>query len=62
MLLICKFDEDLIKNKEAKGQTKLFFAFKRMQLYGEYSDLAQIRIIPRFYACPRYLQVWISCH
>ena len=31
---------------------------KGEQLCSEKSDPAQIRTYPRFYACPRHLQVW----
>ena len=34
------------------------FQLKGTYLYRGWSDLAEIRTYPRFYACPRYLQVW----
>ena len=62
----CKFEDDSIKSQGAILRT----AFSALQVYGKFfsslngdllrselSNLAQNRIHPRFYGCPRYLQV-----
>ena len=59
VLVTSRFDEDPIKNKRASLETP-FFHYMSM---GNFSDaqghltLAEIRTPPRFYACPRYLEV-----
>ena len=65
VLVISNFDDDSIKNERASMETA-FFHYKSMrnfldaqgqQLHSQWSDLVEIRTRPRFYACPRYLQV-----
>ena len=62
VLVTSNFDDDSIKNKLASMETA-FSHYKSMgnfldaQLCSQWSDLAEIRTRPRFYACPRYLQV-----
>ena len=58
VLVINKFNEDPIKNERASLET-LFSYYKSMENFSdtqhcrEWSDLAEIRSCPRFYACPR---------
>ena len=64
-LISSNFDDDSIKNERASMET----AFSHYKSIGNLldaqgqllrrlrSDLAKIRTRPRFYACPRYLQV-----
>ena len=65
VLVTSKFDEDPIKNERPSLETP-FSHYKSMgnyldaqgtRLCREWSDLAEIQTRPRFYACPRYLQV-----
>ena len=65
VLVTCNFDDDSIKNERASMETA-FSHYKSMgflqtlkgsYLHSQWSDLAEIRTRPRFYACPRYLQV-----
>ena len=59
------FDDDLIKNAWASMETPFshyksvgnFLDLKGSLLRSQWSDLAEIRTRPRFYACPRYLEV-----
>ena len=37
--------------------SKFMGTLKMVQIRSQWSDLAEIRTCPRFYACPRYLQV-----
>ena len=37
---------------------EIFQTLKGTQLCREWSDLAEIRTCPRFYACSRYLKIW----
>ena len=65
VLITSNFDDDLIKNERASMET----AYSRYKSMGnfldtqwqltlsQWSDLAEIRTRPRFYRCPRYLQV-----
>ena len=64
VLVTSNFDDDSIKNEQASKETA-FSHYKSMgilldsqrQLRSQWFDLAEIRTHPRFYACPRYLQV-----
>ena len=65
VLVTSNFDDDSIKNEQASMETP-FSHYKSMGNFLDaqgqltsYSvvDLAEIRTCPRFYACPRYLQV-----
>ena len=59
------FDDNSIKNEWASMETPFshyksmgnFLDIKGSLLHSQKSDLAEIRTHPRFYACPRYLQV-----
>ena len=66
VLITSKFDDDSIKNERASMETafsiiSLWESFRRSRaansVVSEWSDLAEIRTRPRFYACPRYVQV-----
>ena len=66
VLVTSNFDDDPIKNERASMESA-FSHYKSMGIFidaqgqltpaSQWSDLAEIRIRPRFYACPRYLQV-----
>ena len=64
VLVTSNFDDYSIKNEQASMETP-FSHYKSMgkcfslqeSLCSQWSDLAEIRTRPRFYACPRYLQV-----
>ena len=65
VLVTSNFDNDSIKNERASMETA-FSHYKSMANFldaqgqltrSRWSDLAEIRTRPRFYACPRYLQV-----
>ena len=65
VLVTSNFDDDLIKNERASMETG-FSRYKSMGNFldaqgqlirSQWSDLAEIQTRPRFYACPRYLQV-----
>ena len=61
VLVTSNFDDDLIKNEWASMETP-FSHYKSMGNFldlksSQWSDLAEIRTCPRFYACPHYLQV-----
>ena len=65
VLVTSNFDDDSIKNERASMETS-FSHYKSMGVFSDvqgqllrsqWSDLAEIRTRPRFYACPRYLQV-----
>ena len=65
VLVISNFDGDSIKNGRASMETA-FSHYKSMGKFldaqgssfrSQCSDLAEIRTLPRFYVCPRYLQV-----
>ena len=64
VLVTSNFDDDSIKNKQASIETpfshyksKGNFLDAQGQLRSQWSDLAEIQTCPRFYACPRHLQV-----
>ena len=65
VLVTSNFDDDLIKNERASMETPFlhckstgnFLDAQGQLTRSQWSDLAEIRIRPRFYACPRYLQV-----
>ena len=66
VLVTCNFDDDSIKNKQASMETPFshcksmgnFFRPSRAAYsISQWSDLAEIRTRPRFYARPHYLQV-----
>ena len=66
ILVTSNFDDDSIKNERASMETP-FSHYKSMGIFLDaqgqltpfslWSDLAEIQTRPRFYACPRYLQV-----
>ena len=65
VLVTSDFDDDSIKNEWASMETA-FSHYKSMRIFldaqgqlirSQWSDLVEIRTCPRFYACPRYLQV-----
>ena len=60
VLVTSNFDDDSIKNEQASMET-LFSHYKYMgnflEARSQWSELVEIRTRPRFYACPRYLQV-----
>ena len=70
VLVTSYFDDDSIKNERASMETPFshyksmgnFIDLKGSVLHSQWSDLAEIRpeirTRPRFYACPRYLQVY----
>ena len=63
LLVTSNFDDDSIKNERASMETA-FPHYKSMgnfldtqeQLCCQWSELAEIRTCPRFYACPLYLE------
>ena len=65
VLVTSNFHDDSIKNERARMETPFshyksmgnILDLKRSQLRSQRSDLAEIRTRPRFYACPRDLQV-----
>ena len=65
VLVTNDFDDDSIKNERASMETPFshytsrgnFLYAQGSELCSQRSDLAEIRTRPRFYACPRYLQV-----
>ena len=60
VLVINNFDDDSIKNERASMETA-FSHYKSMGIFLDAQGqltLAEIRTCPRFYVCPRYLQVW----
>ena len=65
VLVTSNFPDDLIKNEQASMETPFshykpmgnFLELKGSYLLSQWSDLAEIRTRPRFYACPCYLQV-----
>ena len=65
VLVISNFDDDSIKTKWASMEKPfshyksmgIFLDLKGSKLRSQCSDLAKIQTYPRFYACPRYLQV-----
>ena len=68
VLITSNFDDDSIKKERARMETP-FSHYKSMgnvldvqgqltpKSVDEWSNLAEIRTRPRFYACPRYLQI-----
>ena len=65
VLVTSNFDDDLIENERASMVTA-FSHYKSMENFldaqgqltrSQWSDLAEIRTLSRFYACPLYLQV-----
>ena len=64
-LVTSNFDDDSVKNEQASMETPFshyksmgnFLDLKGSLLPSLWSNLAEIRIRPRFYACPRYQQV-----
>ena len=52
VLITSNFDDDL-----TKSLWESFLTLKGTKLLSQWSDLAEIRTRPRFYACPHYLQV-----
>ena len=59
VLVICKYEEDPIKNEGARGLTRLYDIFSDAQgqlTPNQQLNSAQIRTHPSFYSCPRYLQ------
>ena len=66
VLVRSNFDVDSIKNERVSMEAafshyesmgNFFKTLKGSYLRSQWSDLAEIRTHPRFYACPRYLQV-----
>ena len=65
VLVTSNFDDDSIKmNKVAwrhhfpiLSLQKIFKILKDSLLHSQWSHLVEIQTCPRFYACPRYLQV-----
>ena len=65
VLVTSNFDDDSIKNEWASMETPFshcksrrnFLDLKGSLLRSQWSNLAEIWTRPRFYACPRYLQV-----
>ena len=65
VLVTSNFDDDSIKNEWTSMKTPFshyksmgnFLDLKGSLLRSQWSDLAEIRTHPRFYACPCYLQV-----
>ena len=65
VLVTSNSDDDSIKNEWASMETPfshykcmgIFLDLKDSLLRSQWFDLAEIRTRPRFYACPRYLQV-----
>ena len=55
VLIICKFDKYPIKGDWEKMETSFFSQLKGTLLKNDWSDMSEIRIDTRFYACPRYL-------
>ena len=66
VLVTSNFDDDSIKNERASMETAVshnksmgkFLDAQGQQLHSQWLDLAEIQTCPRFYACPRYLQVY----
>ena len=65
VLVTTTFDDDSIKNEWASLETAfshyksivMFLDLKGSLLRSQWADLAEIQTRPKFYACPRYLQV-----
>ena len=65
VLVTSNFIDDSIKNEWASMETPFshyksmgnFLDLKGSYLRSQWSHLAEIPTCPRFYACPRYLQV-----
>ena len=66
VLVTSNFDDDSIKNERGSMETacshfksmgNFLDAQGQLKLRSKWSNLAKIRTRPRFYACPRYLQV-----
>ena len=65
VLVTNNFDDDSIKNERTSMETAFshykpmgnFLDTQGQQTPNQWSDLAEIRTRPRFYACPHYLQV-----
>ena len=63
VLVTSSFNDDSIKNERASKETpfshytSIGIVLDAQGLPGQWSDLAEIRTRPRFYACPRYLQI-----
>ena len=66
VLVTSNFDDDSIKNERASMETpfshykstgNFLDAQEQLKTRSQWSNLAEIRTRPRFYACPRYLQV-----
>ena len=65
VLVTSNFDDDSIKNEWASMETPFshykstgnVLDLKGKLLHSQWSDLAEIQPYPRFYACPRYLEV-----
>ena len=55
VLVTCKFDEVPIKIEGSIDRTRSNIGFFGRS---ELSDLAGIRIYPRFYGCPGYMPIW----
>ena len=54
-----KYEEDPIKNEDARVLTRLYDVFQTLKgnlLKSQRRNSAQIGTHPRFYSCPRYLQ------
>ena len=66
VLVTSNFDDGSIKNEQASIKTAFshykstgnFLDAQGQLLRSQWSDLPKIRTRPRFYACPRYLQVY----
>ena len=61
VLVTSNFDDDSIKNERASMETPFSQYYKSkgnfLDAQGQLTPYAEIRTRPRFYACPRYLQV-----
>ena len=65
VLVTSNFVDDSIKNEQASMETPFshykfmgnFLDVQGQLIRSQWSDLAEIRTHPRFYACPLYLQV-----
>ena len=55
VLVTSNSDDDSIKNEWASLESP--FSHYVAEIRSQWSDVAEIRTRPRFYACPRYLQV-----
>ena len=57
VLVTSNFDDDSIKNERASMETPVshykYGILDAQEQLTQWSDLAEIRIRPRFYACPR---------